>query len=267
MYNFELVKPTSVADAVEALKGEDAQALGGGQTLLPTMKARLAQMETLVSLAHIDEMRFVRHDGDTLRIGGGTPHATVAREAAKAYPALASLAGRIGDPAVRARGTVGGSLANDDPSACWPAGALASGATITATGPDGAREISADDFFQGMFLTALEEGEIVTEVRFPIPQAAAYEKMIQPASRFPLVAAFVARFEGGVRVAITGASQGGVFRWSEAEAALASDFSADAVKGLSAPDGAGMISDLHGSGDYRAHLVKVMTARAVIAAA
>jgi carbon-monoxide dehydrogenase medium subunit len=267
MYEFELVKPTSLAEAVEALKGEDAQALGGGQTLLPTMKARLAQMETLVSLSHIAKLKYVRRDGDALIVGGGTTHGQVAREGADAYPALASLAARIGDPAVRARGTVGGSLANDDPSACWPAGALGSGATIVATGPNGAREIASDDFFQGMFLTALDEGEIVTEVRFPIPQAATYEKFIQPASRFPLVAAFVARFPDGVRVAITGASQQGVFRWTEAEEALASDFSAEAVKRLTPPDGAGMISDLHGSGDYRAHLVGVMTARAVAAAA
>ena len=266
MYDFQLVKPSSVAEAVEALQGDDAQALGGGQTLLPTMKARLAQMETLVSLAHIDALRYVRRDGDALVIGGGTTHGQAAREAADAYPALASLAGRIGDPAVRARGTIGGSLANDDPSACWPAGALASGATIVATGPDGARDIAADDFFQGMFLTSLADGEIVTEVRFPIPQAARYEKFIQPASRFPLVAAFVARFADGVRVAVTGASQTGVFRWEAAEAALSDDFSADAVKALAAPDGSGVISDLHGSGEYRAHLVTVMTARAVAAA-
>lgn len=267
MYDFQLVKPSTVDEAVQALQGEDAQALGGGQTLLPTMKARLAQMDVLVSLAHVEGLRYVRRDGDALSVGGGTTHGQVAREAARDYPALASLAGRIGDPAVRARGTVGGSIANDDPSACWPAGALGSGATVVATGPDGAREVAADDFFQGMFLTALDEGELVTEVRFPIPRAAAYEKFIQPASRFPLVAAFVARFADGVRVAVTGASQQGVFRWTEAEAALASDFAPDAVKRLTPPDGSGMISDLHGSGDYRAHLVGVMAARAVAAAA
>ncbi|KIT16769.1 FAD binding domain-containing protein [Jannaschia aquimarina] len=266
MYNFELVKPSSVADAVSALQGEDAQALGGGQTLLPTMKARLAQMETLVSLSHIDEIKGVcTDDQGRLCVGGGTTHAAAA-EALSGYPALASLAARIGDPAVRARGTIGGSLANDDPSACWPAGALGSGATIVAVGSGGSREIAADDFFQGMFTTALDEGEIITEVKFPVPEKAAYEKFLQPASRFPLVAAFVAKFSDGVRVAITGASQDGVFRWTEAEQALSSNFSADAVTGLAAPDGSGMISDLHGSGDYRAHLVRVMTARAVTAA-
>ncbi|MEM9795421.1 MAG: xanthine dehydrogenase family protein subunit M [Pseudomonadota bacterium] len=263
MYNFELTQPGTIQEAVDALKGEDAQALGGGQTLLPTMKARLAQMETLVALSGVAEMKGVcTDDQGRLCIGGGTTHATVAKEAASSYPALASLAGRIGDPSVRTRGTIGGSLANNDPSACYPAGVLGSGATIVTN----AREIAADDYFQGMFATALEEGEIITEVKFPIPEKAAYEKMLQPASRFPLVAVFAAKFADGVRVAVTGASSDGVFRWTEAEQALSGNFSADAVKGLAAPDADGMISDLHGAGAYRAHLVKVMTARAVAAA-
>ncbi|MCK0167150.1 xanthine dehydrogenase family protein subunit M [Jannaschia sp. S6380] len=263
MYEFELVKPSTLQDAVAALKGEDAQALGGGQTLLPTMKARLAMTETLVALSGIDEIRGICTDDDgRICIGGGTTHAEVQKGCADSYPALASLAGRIGDPAVRARGTIGGSLANNDPSACYPAGALASNATIVTND----REIAAGDFFQGMFTTALEEGEIVTEVKFPVPERAAYEKFIQPASRFPLVAAFVAKFSDGVRVAITGASSDGVFRWTEAEKALASDWSENAVRSLAAPDAGGMISDLHGDGAYRAHLVGVMTARAVKAA-
>ena len=264
MYNFELVKPSTLQEAVQALKGEDAQALGGGQTLLPTMKARLAQMDTRVALSGIDEIKGICIDDDgRVCIGGGTTHATVQRECAESYPALASLAGRIGDPSVRTRGTIGGSLANNDPSACWPAGALASNATIVTN----TREIAADDYFQGMFATALEEGEIITEVKSPVPEAACYEKFIQPASRFPLVAAFVAKFADGVRVAITGASSDGVFRWTEAEEALSRDFSADAVKGLATPDAGEMISDLHGDGAYRAHLVKVMTSRAVTNAA
>jgi carbon-monoxide dehydrogenase medium subunit len=180
------------------------------------------------------------------------------KEAEAHYPALASLAARIGDPAVRNRGTIGGSLANNDPSACYPAGALGSGATIVTD----KREIAADDYFQGMFDTALDEGEIITEVKFPVPEKAHYEKFIQPASRFPLVAAFVARFPDGVRVAITGASNDGVFRWSEAEEALSSNFSADAISDLSVPSD-NMIGDLHGSAEYRAHLVGVMTRRAV----
>ena len=259
MYDFELVKPATLQDAVAALKGEEAQALGGGQTLLPTMKARLAMPATLVALSGIAEIKGICTDDDgRLCIGGGTTHGEVAK-GADGYPALASLAARIGDPAVRNRGTMGGSLANNDPSACWPAGALASNATIVTND----REIGADEFFQGMFTTALEEGEIITEVKFPVPQKAAYEKFIQPASRFPLVAVFVAKYSDGVRVAVTGASSDGVFRWSEAEAALSENWSADAIKTLSAPDAGGMISDLHGDGAYRAHLVKVMTGRAV----
>ena len=261
MYNFDVTRPTTIADAVQALQTDEAQPLSGGQTLIPTLKARLAAPSVLVSLSGIDEMKGVCLDDDgRLCIGGATTHATVMREAKAHYPALASLASRIGDPAVRNRGTIGGSIANNDPSACYPAGALASGATIVTNN----REIAADDFFQGMFATALEEGEIVTEVKFPIPQGAHYEKHIQPASRFPLVAAFVARFSDGVRVAITGASESGVFRWSEAEAALDGNFSADALSGMTVPAD-GMIGDLHGSPEYRAHLVGVMTRRAVAA--
>ena len=260
MYNFDVEQPSSVADAVAALGRDEAQPLSGGQTLIPTLKARLAAPSVLVSLGGIAEMQGVSASGGVLSIGGATTHATVAAEAAAHYPALAGLAARIGDPAVRNRGTIGGSIANNDPSACYPAGALGSGATIVTN----TREIAADDYFQGMFDTALEEGEIVTQVRFPIPTAAHYEKMLQPASRFPLVAAFVAKTSDGVRVAITGASNNGVFRWSEAEAALAGNFSADAVAGLSI-DGSDMINDLHGTGAYRANLVGVMTKRAVAA--
>lgn len=260
MYSFDIQRPSTISDAVAALGTDEAQALGGGQTLIPTLKQRLAAPSVLVSLSGIAEMKGVciRDDG-AVSIGGGTTHATVAAEGS-AYPALASLAGHIGDPAVRNRGTIGGSLANNDPSACYPAAALASGATIVTN----AREIAADDFFDGLFTTALDEGEIVTEVRFPVPEKAAYMKFEQPASRFALVGVFVAKYADGVRVAVTGASEDGVYRWSEAEAALSSEFSADAVP--AAPSGDGMISDLHGSGAYRAHLVGVMTKRAVAAA-
>lgn len=261
MYSFDIERPTSVADAVAALGAEDAQALGGGQTLIPTLKQRLASPSKLVCLSGIDEMKGVNHRGGSIVIGGGTNHATVAAEAGAQYRALADLAGNIGDPAVRNRGTIGGSLANNDPSACYPAAALASGATIVTN----TREIAADDYFQGMFTTALEEGEIITSVSFPVPEKAAYVKFEQPASRFALVGVFVAKVADGVRVAVTGASEDGVFRWSEAEAALSSNFSADALNGLSL-SGDGMISDLHGTGAYRAHLVAVMTKRAVAAA-
>ncbi|WP_370232850.1 FAD binding domain-containing protein [Salipiger bermudensis] len=262
MYSFEIESPTSVADAVAALGKEEAQALGGGQTLIPSLKARLAAPSVLVSLKNIDEIKGVSIDGGTVTIGGGTTHATVAAEVGSAYPALADLSVNIGDPAVRNRGTIGGSLANNDPSACYPAAALASGATIVTN----TREIAADDYFEGMFTTALEEGEIVTAVKFPVPEAAAYIKFEQPASRFALVGVFVAKYADGVRVAVTGASEDGVFRWSEAESALSSNFGADALDGLSL-SGDGMISDLHGSGDYRAHLIAVLTKRAVKAAA
>lgn len=261
MYSFDIERPKTVADAVAALGREDAQALSGGQTLIPTLKARLAAPSVLVSLHAIDELKGVcKDDAGRVCIGGGTTHAQVAAQAAADYPALASLAARIGDPAVRNRGTIGGSVANNDPSACYPAGVLGSGATVVTN----TREIAADDYFQGMFATALEEGEIVTEVKFPIPQAAHYEKHLQPASRFPLVAAFVAKFSDGVRVAITGASEEGVFRWGDAETALSGNFAASALEGLSVPAD-GMIGDLHGSGAYRAHLVAVMTKRAVAA--
>ncbi|NJS40229.1 MAG: carbon monoxide dehydrogenase [Rhodobacteraceae bacterium] len=196
-----------------------------------------------------------------LSIGGATSHATVAREAAAQYPALAALAGQIGDPAVRSKGTIGGSLANNDPAACYPSAVLASGATVVTN----RRKIAADDYFQGMFSTALEEGEIITEVVFPVPQKAAYVKFNQPASRFALTGVFVAKYPGEVRVAATGASASGVFRWAEAEAALSANFAAGAIAGLTV-DASGMIGDLHGTQAYRANLVKVMTGRAVTAA-
>lgn len=262
MYAFDFVKPATLDEAVAALAAEDAQALGGGQTLIPTLKQRLASPAVLVSLGGIAELRGVRAEGDGLVIGGGTTHAVVAREAAARYPALAALAAHIGDPAVRNRGTIGGSLANNDPSACYPAAALGSGATIVTN----TREIAADDFFQGMFTTALEAGEIITAVKFPTPTRAHYEKFVQPASRFPLVAVFVAQFPDGVRVAVTGASESGVFRWTEAEEALAASFAPDALEGLAA-DSDGLIGDLHGTPEYRAHLIGVLTRRAVAAAA
>jgi aerobic carbon-monoxide dehydrogenase medium subunit len=262
MYSFDIARPTTIADAAAALGAEGAQALGGGQTLIPSLKARLASPAMLVSLTAIPEMRGVcRTDDGAVAIGGATPHAVVAREAAAHFPALAALAGGIGDPAVRSRGTVGGSLANNDPSACYPSAALATGATIITN----RRRIAADDYFQGMFATALDEGEIIIEVRFPIPQRASYQKFLQPASRFALTGVFVAGYRGGVRVAVTGASEAGVFRWAEAESALSANFTPAALDGLTVPAD-GLIGDLHGTPAYRAHLVKVMTMRAVAAA-
>lgn len=262
MHNFDFVKPATLADALAALKSDGAQALSGGQTLIASMKQRLAAPATLVSLTGIPELKGVCIGEGGLHVGAATPHAEVAREAAKHYPALAALAGGIGDPQVRNRGTIGGSIANNDPSACYPAGVLASGATIVTN----RRRIAADDYFQGLFTTALHEGEIVTSVVFPIPQKAVYVKFDQPASRFALTGVFVAKTADGVRVAVTGAGGDGVFRWTEAEAALSANFAASAIAGLTvSPDG--MIHDLHGTPAYRAHLVKVLTGRAVQAAA
>ncbi len=261
MYDFGFVRPTTLADAVKAMAAEDAQALGGGQTLIPTLKSRLASPALLVSLNGIAEIKGIcRNDAGHLCIGGGTTHAAVAAGGGD-YPALAALAGGIGDPAVRNRGTIGGSLANNDPAACYPAAVLASGAVVVTN----TRQIKAEDYFQGMFTTALEPGEIIIEVKFPVPQKANYQKFLQPASRFAMVGVFVAKYADGVRVAVTGASNGGVFRWKAAEKALSADFSAAAIGGLSA-SADNLIADLHGSAVYRAHLIKVMTGRAVTAA-
>lgn len=261
MHNFDFVKPATIADAVKALSADGAQALSGGQTLTPTLKQRLAAPTTLVSLTGIAEMKGVCMGDDGLSIGAATTHATVAKEAAAHYPALAKLAGGIGDPAVRNRGTIGGSIANNDPAACYPSAVLGSGATVVTN----KRKIAADDYFQGLFTTALEEGEIVTGVTFPIPEKAAYVKFNQPASRFALTGVFVAKFKDGVRVAVTGASNDGVFRWTDAEKALSANFAASAVEGLTV-SADGLIGDLHGTPAYRANLIKVLTKRAVAAA-
>jgi len=262
MYAFDLIRPRTLAEAVAALAEEGAQPVSGGQTLIPTLKARLAQPERLVSLWNIPELRGIcEDDGGRLCIGAATTHAAVAAGAADRFPALASLAAGIGDPAVRSRGTIGGSVANNDPAACYPAAVLATGATVITD----RRHIAADDWFQGMFATALEEREIVTEVRFPVPARAAYAKFVQPASRFAMVGVFVAQFADGVRVAVTGAAEDGVFRWTDAEDRLSDRFDAAALEGM-APPAEGMIGDIHATPAYRAHLVGVMTRRAVAAA-
>ena len=267
MYNFDYVKPGSLAEAVEALKAEEAVALGGGQTLIPTLKQRLARPSVLVDLSGCLDGGVQATGSGDCQIGGGATHAAVA--ASQHAPKwLRAVAEGIGDPQVRNLGTIGGSLANNDPAACYPAAVLGAGATITTN----ARTIAADDYFRGLFDTALDPGEIITAVTFPTAnsvgqsavQAANYQKFDQPASRFALVGVFVAKRTDGVRVAVTGASESGVFRWAEAEAALSADFSADAVAGLSVASD-GMLGDLHGSPEYRAHLVGVLTRRAVAA--
>lgn len=257
MYDFEVRRPVTLAEAIEDLRGDEAQILGGGQTLIPTLKQRLAAPERLVSLGAVSEIRGIcRGDDGRMCIGGGTLHSEVAKVVG--FAGLADLAGGIGDPAVRARGTLGGSLANNDPSACYPAAVLASGAQVRT--PD--RLIEAEDFFEGMFETALEEGEIITEVRFEVPGRSAYAKFCQPASRFALVGVFVAEYDSGCRVAVTGASEDGVFRWEEAEAALGGG--AEALDAVGPPE-VQFMDDIHASADYRAHLSGVMLRRAAAA--
>lgn len=263
MYDFAYQKPSSLADAVAALSSDpEARALAGGQTLIPVLKQRLNKPSTVVDLGKLG-LSGITVTGDSVTIGAMTNHAAVANSAdvKRAIPALAALAGGIGDIQVRNRGTIGGSLANNDPSACYPAAALALGATITTD----KRSIAADDYFQGMFTTALEPGEVITSVSFPIPAKAAYIKFKNPASRYAMVGVFAANGPKGVRVAVTGAGQGGVFRHAAAEQALAANWSPAALNGVSIPED-GMNSDIHASAPYRAHLVGVITKRAVAAA-
>jgi carbon-monoxide dehydrogenase medium subunit len=262
MHNFNYSRPTSVADAVKALGTADARPLSGGQTLLPTLRARLAEPSALVDLGGIAELKGIKAEGGGITIGAGTTHAEVAAsaEVRKTIPALAALAGGIGDRQVRNRGTIGGSLANNDPAADYPAAALGLGATIRTN----KREIKADDFFKGMFETALGDGEIITAVHFPKPEKAGYAKFNQPASRFCLVGVFVAKTAGGVRVAVTGAGPG-VYRSKELESALGGSFTADAAKKTKVSS-SGLNNDLHGSADYRAALVSAMAGQAMASA-
>ena len=258
MYDFAYEKPSALAAAVATLKADgEAKALAGGQTFIPVLKQRLNKPTVVVDLAKLG-LSGITVTPTSVTIGAMTTHATVAAsaEVKKAIPALAALAGQIGDFQVRHRGTIGGSLANNDPSAV-----LALGATITTD----RRTIAAADYFQGMFTTALEEGELITSVSFPVPERAAYMKFRNPASRYAMVGVFVAKFPAGVRVAITGASQSGVFRHADFEKALSANFSAGAIAGIKT-DAEGLNSDIHASAEYRAHLIGVMTKRAVEAA-
>src|SRR5580693_9456102 len=263
MYAFEYHRPQSLSGAVADLTNPDAKALAGGMTLLPTMKQRLASPAALIDLQSVPDLANIVREGDNLLIGAMARHADVARSnvVQAAIPALASLAGGIGDPHVRNMGTIGGSLANNDPSADYPAAALALGATIVTN----KRRIGATNYFTGLFETALEAGELITQISFPIPQRAAYMKFPNPASRYALVGVFVAKTAGGARVAVTGAGQSGVFRLSEFETRLAANFSPEALDGVSVPAD-GLNSDLHADADYRAHLIGVMARRAGAAA-
>jgi aerobic carbon-monoxide dehydrogenase medium subunit len=263
MYAFEYRRPETLSAAVGDLANPDAKVLAGGMTLLPTMKQRLASPTALIDLRNVRELAGIAREGDNLVIGAMARHAEVAQSnvVQAAVPALASLAGIIGDPHVRNMGTIGGSLANNDPAADYPAAALALGATIVTN----KRRIAAQEFFTGLFETALEAGELITQVSFPIPQRAAYEKFRNPASRYALVGVFVAKTAGGVRVAVTGSGSSGVFRAKEFEAALEKNFSPAGLEGVTM-SADGLNSDMHADADYRAHLIGVMAKRAVAAA-
>ncbi len=264
MYAFDYQKPSSVADAVAALKAaDDGKFVAGGMTLIPTLKQRLAQPSHLIDLGGVSDLVGVTVSGNGVTIGAMTTHAAVAtsREVVAAIPALAALAAGIGDPQVRNRGTIGGSVANNDPAADYPGACLALGATVKTD----RRELKAEDFFTGLFETALADDEIIVSVSFPKAEKAAYMKFDNPASRYALVGVFVAKTAAGVRVAVTGSGQNGVFRVPEMEKALSGTWSPDAVAGIKVDAGT-LNSDIHASAEYRAHLITVMAKRAVAAA-
>jgi len=265
MYSFAYHRAKNVKDAVAVLKkADDAKVLAGGQTLIPTLKQRLAGPANLVDLGGVKELTGIALKGKNLVIGAMTRHAEVANSklVKKALPALAELAEAIGDPAVRNQGTIGGSVANNDPAADYPAACLGLGATIVTS----KRKIPADKFFKGLFETALGDDEVVTQVIFPVAKNAGYAKFPNPASRYALVGVFVSKNGSDVRVAVTGAGEGGVFRVGDMEKALKKNFSVKALDGISVKP-KGLNSDLHGSAEYRAHLIGVMAKRAVAAAA
>jgi aerobic carbon-monoxide dehydrogenase medium subunit len=263
MYEFAYQKPGSVADAVKLLGSDmEAKALAGGQTFIPVLKQRLNKPSVVVDLGKLG-LAGVKADGNKITVGAMSTHHMIesSPDIQKSIPGLAKMASWIGDTQVRHRGTMGGSLANNDPSACYPAAVLALGATIRTDH----RTIAADDFFQGMFTTALEPGELITAIEFPIPEKSNYEKFRNPASRYAMVGVFVAKGPAGVRVAITGAGQNGVFRHTAMEDALSRNWSPDAVATITTPAD-GLNSDIHASAEYRAHLIGVMAKRAVAGA-
>ena len=262
MYAFNYHRATSLKDAEGALAA-GGKLLAGGQTLIPTLKQRLDQVEALVDVGHLSELSGISLSGNTLVIGAATPHAQVAANAEiqSQLSALAALAGTIGDAQVRNVGTIGGSVANNDPAADYPAAVLGLGARIETN----QRTIQADDFFKGLFETALEDNEIIVKFHFDLPKRAGYVKFDQPASRYALVSVFVAETQSGTRVAVSGASENGVFRVSDFERRLNDNFSPQALDGASV-QAAGMMSDIFGTAEYRAHLVRVLAQRAVTAA-
>ncbi len=263
MNNFNFHQPASVAEAAKAAAKGDARFLAGGQSLIASMKLGLAAPTDLVDLSGLAELRGIKVDGNAITIGAMTRHAEIAAsaEVRAKIPALADLAAGIGDRQVRNMGTLGGSLANNDPASDWPAAVLGLGATVNTS----RLKIAADDFFKGLFETSLETGEMIVSVSFPIPKKAAYLKFRNAASRFAIVGVFAAQTAGGARVAVTGAGAAGVFRATPMEAALAKSWSPEAIAGIRVDEG-DLASDLHASAEYRAHLVTVMAQRAVAAA-
>jgi len=263
MYSVNYHRAASVADAAKLLNSGDAKLLSGGMTLIPAMKTRLAAPSDLVDISRIAALKGIKVAGKTVTIGAATTHYEVANDEKlkKVCPAICYLAGHIGDPHVRYKGTIGGSISNNDPAADYPSAMLALGATIVTN----KREIPADKFFKGLFETALKDGEIVTAVTFNVPVQSGYAKFPNPASRYAMTGVFVARDKDGVRVAVTGAGDDGVFRSREIEAALAKNFDASALEGVKVPSGS-LMSDIHASAEYRANLVVVMAKRAVAAA-
>ncbi len=260
MYDFAYHKPSSVADAVKLLSADpDARPISGGQTLLPALKHRLNRPTSLVDLSGIAELKGIKREGDKITVGALTRHIEVQNnpDIKAAIPALAYMATVIGDIQVRNRGTMGGSVSNNDPAADYPAAVLALDATLVTD----KRRIASDDFFQGMFTTALEPGELLVAIEFPVPEKSGYAKMRNPASRYVMAGVFVAKTKGGVRVVVNGAGPG-VFRQTEMEQALSANWSPDAVAGIKQTS-EGLNGDIHGSAEYRAHLVTVMAKRAV----
>jgi len=261
VYDFAYHKPATLPEALSLLADPDARPFSGGQTILPALKHRLDRPSALVDLSGIAELRGIRREGDRLVIGAMMRHREIQHDGTvmAAIPALARMAGMLGDTQVRNRGTMGGSLANNDPAADYPSAALGLGATLVTSG---GRRIEADSFFLGMFTTALEQGELLTSIEYPVPEKAGYAKMRNPASRYVMTGVFVSRGPAGVRVAVNGAGPG-VFRQAAMEAALAASWSPEAVAGIR-QDPDGLNGDIHGSAEYRAHLVTVMAKRAVL---
>ncbi len=259
MYEFDYSRPASIKDALDALKIEEAKPIAGGMSIVPVMRHRLSHPAALIDLNRVPELKGISEAQSSVRIGAMTNHFTVSRSeiVRGKIPALAQLAGGIGDPLVRNRGTIGGSLAHNDPAACYPSSILALGATINTS----KRDIPADEFISGTFTTALEAGELITAVSFPIPEQAAYVKFINASSRFSIVGVFVAKQGSRVRVGVTGAGHH-AFRATTLERALSEEFSPVRARSVKISSD-GLLDDIHGSAEYRSHLISELTARGV----